>query len=118
NRAVMQMDEMTQQNAALVEQATAASQSMADQARDLNQMMNRYRIDESAAAGWVSSPNQRANVAMATGAPLKTTPRAERRSANRPWSKAPAKAAVAETVEAPKKAAVGAASSDSDWQEF
>ena len=43
NRAVMQMDELTQQNAALVEQATAASQAMADQARELNEMMARYR---------------------------------------------------------------------------
>ena len=43
NKAVMQMDEMTQQNAALVEQATAASHSMADQARSLNEMMSKYR---------------------------------------------------------------------------
>ena len=35
NRAVSQMDEVTQQNAALVEQAAAAAASMADQAREL-----------------------------------------------------------------------------------
>jgi methyl-accepting chemotaxis protein len=35
NRAVAQMDEVTQQNAALVEQAAAAAASMADQAREL-----------------------------------------------------------------------------------
>jgi methyl-accepting chemotaxis protein len=35
NRAVAQMDEVTQQNAALVEQAAAAAGAMADQARDL-----------------------------------------------------------------------------------
>ena len=49
NRAVMQMDELTQQNAALVEQATAASQGMADQARELNEMMARYRVRRAAA---------------------------------------------------------------------
>ena len=48
NRAVMQMDEVTQQNAALVEQATAASQAMAEQARDLNELMSRYQIGRSA----------------------------------------------------------------------
>jgi methyl-accepting chemotaxis protein len=48
NRAVMQMDEMTQQNAALVEQASAASQAMAQQARTLTEMMGRYRSAESA----------------------------------------------------------------------
>ena len=39
----MQMDEVTQQNAALVEQAAAASQSMADQARALGEKMGQYR---------------------------------------------------------------------------
>jgi methyl-accepting chemotaxis protein len=47
NKAVMQMDEMTQQNAALVEQASAASQSMADQARSLNETMARYQLGDS-----------------------------------------------------------------------
>ena len=46
NKAVMQLDELTQQNAALVEEASAASRSMADQARALNDMVNRYRVDE------------------------------------------------------------------------
>jgi methyl-accepting chemotaxis protein-1 (serine sensor receptor) len=45
NKAVMQLDELTQQNAALVEQASAASQSMADQARVLNETMARYRVE-------------------------------------------------------------------------
>jgi methyl-accepting chemotaxis protein len=48
NQAVSQMDEMTQQGAALVEQASAASRAMADQARDLNHLMERYRISSSA----------------------------------------------------------------------
>ena len=48
NRAVMQMDELTQQNAALVEQATAASQAMAEQVRGLNEMLARYRVAEGA----------------------------------------------------------------------
>lgn len=50
NRAVMQMDEMTQQNAALVEQSTAASQAMAGQARQLTQMMARYQVGDSSAS--------------------------------------------------------------------
>jgi methyl-accepting chemotaxis protein len=37
NRAAMQMAEMTQQNAALLEEATASSRGMADQARALMQ---------------------------------------------------------------------------------
>jgi methyl-accepting chemotaxis protein len=59
NRAVMQMDEMTQQNAALVEEATAAAQAMAGQARSLHMMMGRYQLDgEDSSAGrqFVSGP--------------------------------------------------------------
>ena len=44
NRAVMQMDQLTQQNAALVEEATAAAQNMAGQAHELSENMGRYRI--------------------------------------------------------------------------
>jgi methyl-accepting chemotaxis protein len=39
NKAVTQMDEMTQQNAALVEEAAAASESLDDQGKSLQQMM-------------------------------------------------------------------------------
>jgi methyl-accepting chemotaxis protein len=44
NRAVMQMDNNTQQNAALVEQAAAASESIVDQAQALNEQISRYQI--------------------------------------------------------------------------
>jgi len=40
NKAVMQMDEMTQQNAALVEEAAAASESVDEQAQTLRQLMS------------------------------------------------------------------------------
>jgi methyl-accepting chemotaxis protein len=44
NRAVLQMDELTQQNAALVEQVTTASQSMAHEAQGLHEMMGGYQL--------------------------------------------------------------------------
>ena len=47
NKAIGQMDQVTQQNAALVEQATSASESMADQARELSQLLERYRAADS-----------------------------------------------------------------------
>ena len=56
NRAVTQMDQMTQQNAALVEQASAASQSMADRARELNEMMTGYKITADAARTSTPAP--------------------------------------------------------------
>jgi methyl-accepting chemotaxis protein len=49
NKAVMQMDQGTQQNAALVEEASAASQAIVEQAQALNTMIARYRIDDARA---------------------------------------------------------------------
>jgi len=46
NKAVTQMDEMTQQNAALVEQATAASESMNEEAKSMNGLMDFFILDE------------------------------------------------------------------------
>jgi methyl-accepting chemotaxis protein len=51
NRAVAQMDQITQQNASLVEEANAASQAVADQARQLNEMMSRYRLQQAVGSG-------------------------------------------------------------------
>jgi methyl-accepting chemotaxis protein len=56
NRAVVQMDELTQQNAALVEEATAASQSMAGLVRDLNDMLGRYDTGTESAAAATRQP--------------------------------------------------------------
>ncbi|HEX7648885.1 MAG TPA: methyl-accepting chemotaxis protein, partial [Noviherbaspirillum sp.] len=45
NRAISQMDEMTQQNAALVEQAAAAAESMQEQAVKLAQAVSVFKLD-------------------------------------------------------------------------
>jgi len=50
NKAVVSMDEVTQQNAALVEEAAAAAQALAEQAGVLTELMARYRVDESSKA--------------------------------------------------------------------
>jgi methyl-accepting chemotaxis protein len=49
NKAIMRMDETTQQNAGLVEEAAAASEAIVRQAHALNEMIARYKVD--AAAG-------------------------------------------------------------------
>ena len=122
NRAVMQMDELTQQNAALVEQATASSQAMADQARELNEMMGRYRVTRSGEShtGSESSSSGSSDAGSADHAPAEKASGAaasDRRSRGRPWSKRerPAPSAGALSTSAPRKQAAG---SDTDWQEF
>ncbi len=86
NRAVMQMDELTQQNATLVEEATAASRAMAEQARSLGSMMGRYKVTagrDDAAPVFTPAP---ANAAARNS----TRPQVERRTATaRPWARPP-----------------------------
>ncbi|MGD9835963.1 MAG: methyl-accepting chemotaxis protein, partial [Piscinibacter sp.] len=44
NTAVTQLDQMTQQNAALVEQSAAAAESLREQAQRLNQVVGTFRL--------------------------------------------------------------------------
>ncbi|NRB36946.1 MAG: HAMP domain-containing protein [Pseudomonadales bacterium] len=44
NRAVVKMDEMTQQNAALVEEVASTSEAMGQQARDLEQKVSYFKL--------------------------------------------------------------------------
>ncbi|MDD2863196.1 MAG: methyl-accepting chemotaxis protein [Methylococcales bacterium] len=46
NFAIGEMDDVTQQNAALVEQAAAAAESLEDQARHLSITLNNFKIDD------------------------------------------------------------------------
>jgi methyl-accepting chemotaxis protein len=50
NSAVNQMDQVTQQNAAMVEQATAASHGLSSEAQELARLVGQFHIGESAAA--------------------------------------------------------------------
>jgi len=127
-RAIMQMDELTQQNAALVEQATAASQSMTTEAGELNAMMARYDFTGVSAvhgAGAQSAEPVASSDAGRTAAKPKAAAAADRRKAGRPWSKRPdsqpaaaarPEAAVAPAARAPVRADTG--TDGNDWQEF
>ncbi len=123
NKAVMQMDELTQQNAALVEEATASSQAMADQARELNEMMSRYRVagdvNPGHASSRASSESSQEAGSSSAGGNSAASGAGERRSRSRPWSKrAAAPAATAAAAPAARKQVAAAGASDSDWQEF
>jgi methyl-accepting chemotaxis protein len=106
----MQLDELTQQNAALVEEASAASQSMADQARGLNQAMQKYRVDGSQQVVATQAAPTVTAAAPAAGARAAT---AERRKPSRPWAAPKTAARAATPVAAP---AIGGA--DPVWKEF
>jgi methyl-accepting chemotaxis protein len=85
NEAITQMDQVTQQNAALVEQAAAASASMQEQAANLTRAVSVFTVEGAAAAVAIPAPVQPAAVAAAPRAALA-----------RPAAKRPARAAIAE----------------------
>lgn len=62
-QAINRMDEMTQQNAAMVEQSSAASESMRQNADHLNEIVSLFRIKESARTPIIASHR----TALATG---------------------------------------------------
>ncbi len=119
NRAVMQMDELTQQNSALVEQATGASQTLADQAGALEEMMDRYRVSGGGSAG-ISGEYAASGAASSSGSTAARVsksapaPRVERRGTTRPWANRNGKAAAP----ALPAAKTGTANRGAEWQEF
>lgn len=104
-KAVSQMDEMTQQNAALVEEAAAASESLLSQADQLASNMSQFIIDDSGSVpqrrSALASPAKRAEIA----APRKSIPS--------PKKTAPAKAPV-KSKPLPKPTV----EDDDGWEEF
>ncbi|MCU6499436.1 methyl-accepting chemotaxis protein [Rugamonas sp. A1-17] len=101
NDAITQMDQVTQQNAALVEEAAAAAESMQEQSAKLAEVVGVFKLDAS-------------QMAMQS----RTLPPARPRVASPPRRPAPAVASEPRKalVAAPKRKAV--ASSDSGWEEF
>ena len=55
SQSVTQLDQMTQQNAALVEESTAASESLREQARHLSDAVSQFKLQEGGAASVASA---------------------------------------------------------------
>ncbi|MBT2145212.1 MULTISPECIES: methyl-accepting chemotaxis protein [unclassified Rhodanobacter] len=100
NNAVMQMDEMTQQNAALVEEAAAAARAMHEQAGELTQQVGFFQLNGSGAAPAASPAPTRAKSAAAEAEAVFATVRG---------TPAPVR---------PLRAAVEATSEAGMWKEF
>jgi methyl-accepting chemotaxis protein-1 (serine sensor receptor) len=103
NQAITQMDQATQQNAALVEEASAAAQALQEEADRLAQAVGTFRIN--GGAGQLATPSARvARSAAPVSALAAPAPRAARAVASAPRQAQPRPAPVA-------------AGSDS-WEEF
>ncbi|MFM9436300.1 methyl-accepting chemotaxis protein, partial [Janthinobacterium sp. CG_23.3] len=77
NQAITQMDEMTQQNAALVEQAAAAAESMQEQSLKLAQAVSIFKLDDDHEHEH-AAPAHAAHAPAAHAAPARTPARGRR----------------------------------------
>ncbi len=68
NKAIATMDDVTQQNAALVEQATAAAQALSEQALNLSRLIAGYRVGDADAGAAASALRPRPEARVATAA--------------------------------------------------
>ncbi len=147
NAAVSSMDEMTQKNAALVEETSAAANAMASQAADLRKRMAFFKAEEAApvaaAVGSGRPPATRPSPSRPPVAPARSAPPPHSAAGQggvgrRPTAKAPTSANPPSSAKPPQPAgraervAAGAAAkarsagtlrhvhdaSDKEWQEF
>ncbi|NOU26193.1 MAG: chemotaxis protein, partial [Methylotenera sp.] len=102
--AVMKMDDMTQQNTALVEEAAAAAESMMEQADELMNAVSVFQLE-----GEVTRSNDR-----------RVTHNAMRPIASKLIAaKAPSSAALKPAAARPAKVSVvKSGTDDGDWEEF
>ncbi len=84
NKAVTQMDEVTQQNAALVEEAAAASEALDDQARQLEDLMAFFKVSDNEDAGGGSAREPARHAASRAPAGRKSAPPAAKKPAAKP----------------------------------
>jgi hypothetical protein len=95
NQTVVQMDETTQQNAALVEEASAAARAMQEQAGQLAQAIAVFKVEAAAAP---------------VAAPARPVPAAKARTSAKP--------AARPASPRPRLTAVAPAPNEAEWAEF
>ena len=122
NQAVGNLDQMTQQNAALVEESAAAAQSLREQAEQLAQVVSTFKLGGAQVAqrlAPVAAPRVQAQrtPAPAVGKPvqarLKATARAPAPAARPAIAKPSSK-----PMPKPASKPAGAGGDDSDWESF
>ncbi|MFZ5594258.1 MAG: methyl-accepting chemotaxis protein [Pseudomonadota bacterium] len=120
NKAVMQMDEVTQQNAALVEEAAAASESMDEQAQGLKKLISFFKVDDQGGEGSRMGTSSGARPAARSsgskgGSSSGKAPAAVRGGNGFSSPKAPASTPKGN---ARQKAVAAASTDDGEWEEF
>jgi hypothetical protein len=115
--AVTQMDQTTQQNAALVEQMAAAASSLKSQAQELVQTVAVFQLGDTPAVRTGMAPRQVSSPVRTALPPTRKL--AVARSTTKPPQKRPSLPAAPKKLAPPQPAAKApAAQSDDDWETF
>jgi methyl-accepting chemotaxis protein len=114
NTAVVQLDQMTQQNAALVEESAAAAESLKEQASKLSGVVSAFRLSAGAPRGEAQVAAQQVIDRVRDD----SKPAAAKRPAPVAPAKHPAAMAAAKPAAPSTPAPAAAPSSDSDWESF
>ena len=112
NRAITQMDETTQQNAALVEQAAAAAQSLQDQAQRLTHVVGVFKINDTRQLA-AAAPARTVNITprpAAVASPALATPKKV--------AAKPAKSSAPALTSGSANAGAAGKPNDDDWEQF
>jgi hypothetical protein len=115
NQAMAQIDRVTQQNAALVEEAAAAAESLQDQASQLVSSVVTFKLDESAADG-AAAPAPAPAAATPAPQAAKPAPAAPARPAAGRKARRAAPLEVLDWVKPVPRA--HAAGGNGEWKEF
>ena len=115
NNAITSMDEVTQQNAALVEQAAAAAESLVDQAVSLVETVSAFKLQGSANSPTGSSSYLAGKSTLHSVANRPTARPVARSATSTSSERASAKSA---TRPALVKVRAKSGSNDGDWEEF
>ena len=110
NQAVTQMDEMTQQNAALVEESTAAAHALEDQSGELNRLIGFFQLSGQAMQASIAPRPAAARPAAKPVTPAK-------RIAAKPAA-APARSAKPQERDTAPSPTARTNGGDQDWAEF
>ncbi|GAB4212641.1 MAG: hypothetical protein Fur007_05320 [Rhodoferax sp.] len=114
--AVAQMDQVTQQNAALVEQMAAAASSLRSQAQDLVQTVAIFKLGDGALATAPQSALSAPPARRPAPAPLARKP--SPKPLPKPAAAAKPSAPAPKPLAAPAKPAAAPSSNDGDWETF
>ena len=120
NQAVSQLDQMTQQNSALVEESAAAADSMREQAQRLAKVVSVFRLGNESVAQSPSPSVAPRRPAPAPAAARKPAPTAltQPRPTSRPAATPRKVGAPPRAIAAPPAARPAAGADDKDWETF